>query len=339
MSRPGKRKVQSRKASDAALEKKKSLILRGLRAALAAILAGIPFTCLAVVSYILGVDPPSRYFFNIGVKAMTNALINEAKDSASYYLNLMEPNGVASFDASWSHKRNAKLCIADVIDIKQQKIVSFAIVDKLLEDPGKNYDGPSNLMESYGFEKIIKELKESGKIGTLVKDGDTKIDKIIEKYNWTVNLVSDINHKFKNFHSSFERINHKYNNSLKGIENRVKSWLGEVLFSNHTIDEKIRIWKNTLNHFLGNHQNCMQHGTVKPWKNAKNPIAIQALQEVIQFWLPTVSEFIRGETTNYNEAFHSIKARYFNKNYNYGETSIARICASICQYNEGYKWF
>ena len=41
---------------------------------------------------------------------------------------------------------------------------------------------------------------------------------------------------------------------------------------------------------------------------------------------------------NNNENFHSVKARFLNKVYNYGKSSVARICASILQYNEGYSW-
>ena len=144
--------------------------------------------------------------------------------------------------------------------------------------------------------------------------------------------------KIKNFHTSFKEINDRYNHTLRGLETHLKAWLGDILFSNHTAETKVKLWKNTLNHFLGNHSDCLNHGPVKQWKNKNNAIAIQGLKEVITFWLPTVEEFIRGQTTNYNEVFHSIKARFLNKNYNYGDSSVTRICASICQYNEGYRW-
>ena len=49
-------------------------------------------------------------------------------------------------------------------------------------------------------------------------------------------------------------------------------------------------------------------------------------------------DFNCSETTNYNENLHSIKAWFLNIVYNYGKSSIARICASILQYNEGYSW-
>ena len=93
-----------------------------------------------------------------------------------------------------------------------------------------------------------------GKIATIFKDNNFKIDQLLNKYGWTVKVISDINQNFKNF---------------------------RILAPN-----------------------------------------------VPRFYLPR----------NNNENFHSVKARFLNKVYNYGKSSVARICASILQYNEGYSW-
>lgn len=66
----------------------------------------------------------------------------------------------------------------------------------------------------------------------------------------------------------------------------------------------------------------------------KNPFSIKALQEIVNYWMPNVLEFICGHTTNYNDVFHSIQARFFNKNFNNRTSSIARIC----QNNKWYTW-
>ena len=79
MVRPNKRKRQSRDANMASVEKRKTLILRGMRAALAAVCVGLPYTSIALVSYLLGIPSTSRYFFNIGINAITSAIIDEAK--------------------------------------------------------------------------------------------------------------------------------------------------------------------------------------------------------------------------------------------------------------------
>ena len=314
-----KQKKHMKKITDKSIESRRTLVEKGIRAAFAAILSGITFSTYFILSFLLGVDPVNKYWFDIGVKKVTEVLYDYAIESVEKHFNEMAPQAKLSFDASWSHHRNAKLCVADFIDIDSGKIVAFSILNKF-------------------FEELLPFLKASGKVGTIIKDGDVKIEKLIEKYNWTVKVMSDINHKFKNFHTSFKNINAAHNGTLRGLEKGLKQWLGHVLFSNLTTSVKEQLWNNTVNHYLGNHTNCLPHGVVKNWKNAKNPEAVKALQEVVDFWYPTVRDFIRGETTNFNENFHSVKARFLNKVYNYGKSSEARICASILQYNEGYSW-
>ena len=83
---------------------------------------------------------------------------------------------------------------------------------------------------------------------------------------------------------------------------------------------------------MGHHERRVHHNTPKPWKNANNPIAIKVHQEVVNYWMSTVIEFIRGQTTNYNEVFHSVKARFFNKNFNYGTSSLQGCVPVFVQY-------
>ena len=63
MARPSKKRVHAREAWEASLEKRKNAFLRGMRAALAAIFSGLPYTSLPIVCYILGIEPASRFFF------------------------------------------------------------------------------------------------------------------------------------------------------------------------------------------------------------------------------------------------------------------------------------
>ena len=187
------------------LEARRTLVERGIQAALAAIISGVTFSVYFILSFLLGVEPVKKYWFDIGVKKITEVLLQSALESSAKHFNEMQAPAKLSFDASWSHHRNAKLCVADFIDIDRGKIVAFSILDKFINDEFANYKGPSNLMEARGFEELLLYLMKSGKIGTIIKDGDIKIDKIIEKYNWTVKVMSDINHKFKNFHTSFKK--------------------------------------------------------------------------------------------------------------------------------------
>ena len=338
MSRPSKQKQHCKKAGKKSSEARRSMFLRGIRAALAAIACGLTFTSYCIITFFNANKPVSRYFFDAGMKFLTNILLDEAKASAAKYFEAMEVGANLSFDASWSHRRNAKLCVGDFIDIAQKKIVAFSFRNKLSGDEYNNYKGPSNMMEASVFEDLIPFLKNSEKIHSIIKDGDTKIEKLIKKYNWTVNVISDINHKYKNFHTSFHKINKRYNSTLRGIEKPLKDFLGYVLFSNYTKEEKLAMWRNVVNHFTGDHSHCIHDKMTKSYKILQQPKAVAALKEVVAEWSVIVENFIRGQTTNYNENYHSIKAQLLNKNFYYGKSSVARLCASILQYNEGFTW-
>ena len=268
-------------------------------------------------------------FFDAGMKFLTNILLDEAKASAAKYFEAMAFGASLSFDASWSHRRNAKLCVGDFIDIAQKKIVAFSFRNKFSGDAFNNYKGPSNMMEASIFEDLIPFLKKSEKIHSIIKDGDIKIEKLIQQYNWTVNVISDINHKYKNFHTSFHKINKRYNSTFRGIEKPLKDFLGYVLFSNYTKEVKLAMWRNVVNHFTGDHSHCMHDKTIKSYKILQHPKAVAALQEVVAEWSVIVENFIRGQTTNYNENCPSVKSHLLNKNFFYGKSSAARFYQQI----------
>ena len=46
--------------------------------------------------------------------------------------------------------------------------------------------------------------KQSWKLGKLIKDGNTKVYRIMEKCNWAVTGVADVNHKYNNFHATLQ---------------------------------------------------------------------------------------------------------------------------------------
>ena len=336
MPRKSKQKRHMQAMTKSSITKTESLFRRGVRAAFFSIIAGIPFSVYYFLS--LGEMPVSKEFFDQGMGFITEILLTEAQSSAEKYFLQMEPGAKLSYDASWSHRRQAKYCVGDFIDINSKKIVAFDFADKNKYDKRKNYDGASNLMESFIFKRLIPKLRNSQKVSTIIKDGDTKIENIIKDSGWNVNVINDVNHKLKNFHTSFAKINKKHNNCLRGFEKPLKKWLGHVLFSENSPNDKIGMWENSIQHFLGNHTLCKHEKVFKRFKKIKNEDQYNALIEIIDFWRPFIIEFIRGETTNYNEVFHSVKAKFVSKFYNFGCSTLARMAASVLQYNEGYYW-
>ena len=63
-----------------------------------------------------------------------------------------------------------------------------------------------------------------------------------------VNIINDVNHKLKNFHTSFKNISKKHNICLRVFEKQLKKWLGHVLFSDNSPEIKIKMWENTTFH-------------------------------------------------------------------------------------------
>lgn len=98
------------------------------------------------------------------------------------------------------------------------------------------------------------------------------------------------------------------------------------------------MWNNALCHFSGNHKNCNQKFIYKYSRKIKTLQQFYALYEIIDEQRPFISNLVRGETTNYNEAYHSVKAKFLSNFYNFGVSTLARLAASILQYNEGYLW-
>lgn len=338
MPRPNKQKRHMQAMTKRSLTKTESTFRQGIRAAFFSIIAGIPFTIYYILSLVLGETPISKEFSDKGMEFMTELLLTEAQSSAEKYFSQMETGAKLSYDASWSHRRQAKYCVGDFIDIKSKKIVAFDFADKNEYDKRKNYNGASNLMESFIFKKTMPKLQNSQKVSTIIKDGDTKIENIIKESGWKVDIINDVNHKLKNFHTSFAQINKKHNNSLRGFEKPLKKWLGHILFSENSPNDKIGMWENSIQHFLGNHTLCKHEKVFRRFKKIKNENQYKAIIEIIDFWRPFILDFIRGDTTNYNEVFHSVKAKFVSKFYNFGCSTLARMAASVLQYNEGYYW-
>ena len=74
------------------------------------------------------------------------------------------------------------------------------------------------------------------------------------------------------------------------------------------------------------------------WKHADDIICQMLLFNVIQYCRDISERFVRGHTTNYNGAFHALKAKFVPKNFNLGNTGKARLLACILEYIEKILW-
>ena len=103
--------------------------------------------------------------------------------------------------------------------------------------------------------------------------------------------------------------------------------------------KKRKLFFNILQHFSGNHANCNHDAaTGIKCKVIKDNKVLEILGDLINETAQLFGDFDPKLTSNYNENFHSIKARYLTKTLNLGYSWKGRICAAILQYNEQYNW-
>ena len=193
-------------------------------------------------------------------------------------------------------------------------------------------------MEAEAFKRMIPRLMKKGKITELIKDGDVKISKIIQDFHWGVDVKNDPNHQLLNFDTVFKKWDELCNKKLYGLKKRILSYLKNILYEPSTTDQKLKKWENAINHFTGNHENCPPHSVSKLWIHRNDQSAVDCLKGLVNELTSVIKEFERGHTTNYNENFHSIKARLLLKNNFQGYWALGRILVSILQYNNPDNW-
>ena len=117
-----------------------------------------------------GLIPPSLKEVEIYLPEVVSALKTLTDESVTKAWEEMPNNAIASIDGSWNHRRNGKVMILDLICEQTHKIVDFELVYKTIRKFTGNYDGPSNLMESEAFKRMVPRLMKKGKIIELIKD-------------------------------------------------------------------------------------------------------------------------------------------------------------------------
>lgn len=339
MSRPSKRQKQSRWAAFKYSIQKVTKTIGANLAVFICILGHLSYESFVIVATLLGHTPPNEKAYTFMMRKAGTYLKSYAEKSADYYLSKMKPGAAVSIDASWVSKTTSKFCIVEAIDIAQKKIVSFFIVDSYKKSIFHNFDNSSNLMESFGLKFIIPKLKSQNKIATLVKDGDLLFNNIVKDYKWDVSVIQDMGHLLKNWNTTFKKYNKLCNSKLSGIDRSIHDFLSDILYEDSETSEKVRKWKNVIKHFMGDHSKCT-HGNVtcKHWKHAKDKEAQKALQALIDHWMPFVKTFKKGQNTCLNENFHSVKAQYLQKIDFTGDSFMAKLCASILDYNMDKSW-
>ena len=312
-------------------------VIDATRFVFASIVFSLEFTAAAGFMILNNISPPSESAYYRAERNVVETLLKLAQESAKKKFDEMEDGTIISLDGSWGTKRNSRTFILDAIDITRKKIISFVLEDK--DDKKNPYKGASNMMEAVAFKKMARILKASGKIKAIVKDGDTKIASIAKDIGWNVSFISDPQHLKKNFGTIFSKYNKEAGGKLRGLKNKIINHINYVLYCNKTSEAKKAIFLNIIQHFSGNHVNCTHDPIIgEKCKIIKDSKTLQIFEKLIKETAKEFGDFDPTLTSNYNENFHSIKARHLTKIIHLGYSWKGRIATAILQYNENYNW-
>ena len=86
-------------------------------------------------------------------------------------------------------------------------------------------------MEAEAFEYLLPKLMKCGKIRQIIKEGDTKLQSIIDKHGLKIQIKHDPNHLKKNWVNSFTKFNKLANGTLRGLKDKIMAHLNYCLYS------------------------------------------------------------------------------------------------------------
>ena len=285
------------------------------------------------------IKPPSVHQIENAIRTIEPVLEQMARDSAWECSQMMPDGAIISVDGSWDHRRHGPMCVVDVICVQTKKIIDFDYGIHGSERIDGNTEVSPNALEGYCFEKLVDRLKSNQKIIKIIKDGDVSIDSIIQRVNWNVTISRDPNHELKHFEKKFSSIVNTHKKEFYGLGVRIHESLVNILYSQPNKILRSQMLAELHNTILN--QPYLKNGRsndLHVWKYANNPECQQLLRDVITYCQDISNRFTRGNTTNYNEAFHSLKAKFLNKNFNNGNTRKSRLFASILEYNNRIQW-
>jgi hypothetical protein len=140
-----------------------------------------------------------------------------------------------------------------------------------------------------------------------------------------------MNQAMKTFERHWDAMPKDEKRHLHGLKNGLTGWPKSTLHSREPEEEKIARWENAPKHYAGDHSKCAdtEHEGYR-WTQRDNPAAQETLERVIL----TGSEMIRSCDPNFgstqgNESYHAVKAKYADKRLNYPVSTPSRFGLSV----------
>lgn len=261
-------------------------------------------------------------------------IMNMANESMEAARRELPAQSVISFDGSWEHRRHSNRCIFTVICSQTGKVIDSIVISNKAPRKSLTYCESPTLMEAQGLRIAIMHLSNLPNIVGYVHDNDAKSRKIINESGWQIKEYLDPGHCLKSFDRKLQKFQKKNGNILNGIEESLKRWMNVLIKYDATVDEKKRLWQNSINHYCGDHRGCLwAHPNARIWDNAGNPQARALLQKFLSD-TEFILEYCDSEfSTQSNESFHKLKLKYATKDVKWGFTWPARMMCAVLDRN------
>ena len=272
------------------------------------------------------------------IRMIGDKIIDLAEKSMEHERANLPPDCVISFDGSWNHRRRGTHCLFSVICRQTGKVIESITVSNKIETTALNYCEHSNLMEAHGLKLAIERLKNLPQIMGYVHDNDAKARKIIEESGWGITEFLDPGHALKCFERRLQKLNRTNPQLLRGIEASLTRWLKSLMHLNVPIEDKKRLWLNSVKHYMGDHSECLHEPRAcRLWDKAADPEAVRAFKTFLES-TEFIIEYCNCEyDTQSNESLHRLKLKYACKDVNWGDTWTARMMCAVLDRNM-YNW-
>lgn len=281
--------------------------------------------------------PSSATFYRIQPKII--AIIEQmAEESCRAHRIRMSENSVINMDGSWGHRRNSSQCILEFIDNRTKKIVDFSICMKNNHKMEGDYIGSSNGMEVECLKKLINNWKDDPNVVAYTHDNDGKTRALLREAGWNILEYLDTNHSLKSFPKKVKQFNKNHGNVLNGLQDKLACYIKYLAYLDISIDEKEKKWLNSANHYFGDHSNCDKHGPTREWGGKSREGAYDLLKEFLYKTIKSLRKSSTYVSTQLNESYHALKAKYSSKDICWIDSWVGRACAAILQWNEPNTW-
>ena len=281
-----------------------------------------------------GVPVPAGRALYSAMREVCPTIISLARESMAEVRANLPPNTVIAFDGSWDHRRHGSKCLFAVISSQTGRVIDAAVVSKSGSDPSEVFCERSTMMEVQGLRSVLPRLQQLPQIVGYAHDNDAKARNIVERSGWQITEFLDPGHARKSFVrilQSFENQNAKI---LRDIENALTHWMEILIHSQFTVEQKVFLWQNTLQHMAGQHQHCIHAPMIGPaWNLAGNQVAMDVLKKFLDATQFIIERCNFLYNTQSNESLHRGKLKFATKDVRWGFTWQARVMGAILSRN------